>query len=124
MSGGLLAAPFPGAAQAFVFEWARTLELLAAEKPAWTVPAHGPVQRGATSLALLADMMNHLIAAARRSFANGHPAADAVARLETTHVAARLSGDDTVTRRAFRRFFLGPAVESVYRQLRERGGGG
>ena len=42
-----------------------------------------------------------------------HPAADAVARLEATDVAARLSGDDPATRRAFRRFFLGPAVESA-----------
>ena len=117
ITGDLLTQPFPAAAGAFVIDWIDTLKRLALLDAAVIVPGHGPLLRDEAYLNLVSILLESVVAQVRKAHERGLSVEAAVEAVDVDELRDRMAGGDEPGRRAFQRFFLRPAVESVYQQL-------
>ena len=117
-SGDLVVFPVPFGILSYYDEWRETLSKLDALPADALFPGHGPLMRDRTYLRQVQALLGALVDRVKAQIASG-------ATLEATKALVTLedwkktfAGDDPGKQRAFDAFFVQPAVERTWRQLK------
>jgi glyoxylase-like metal-dependent hydrolase (beta-lactamase superfamily II) len=117
-SGDLVVYPVPFGILSYYDEWRETLSKLDALPVDALFPGHGPVMRDRRYLRQVQSLIGALVDRVKAAIASG-------ATLEATKEQVTLAdwkqtfaGDDSVKQRAFDAYFVQPAVERTWRQLK------
>ena len=118
VAGDLLTHPFPAAAGAFVPDWVGTLARLRARGASVIIPGHGPIQRDDTYANQVQRLLEAVTRQATQAHAEGLTVDEALDGIDVAEFRVLMvDAGDAAAARAFERFFLRPAIESVYVSL-------
>ncbi|MCH8805930.1 MAG: MBL fold metallo-hydrolase [Planctomycetes bacterium] len=118
IAGDLITYPIP--AGAFVFERIETMRKLARIDQEVIVPGHGPVMRNNDYVLLITSLLEKVVSRVRQALDQELSLEETQKGIDVEGFRARLGSQDLVPTRAFERFFLRPAVEQAYKELKER----
>ncbi len=117
ITGDLVTHPVPAAAEAFPVAWIETLEALLALDFEVAVPGHGPPLYDRGYIELMAATLKSIVSQVRTARNQGLDLAAAAAAVQVEGLREQYADPGTTEDKAFARFFLQPAIESVYREL-------
>jgi len=117
-SGDLVVAPVPFGIGSYYAEWADTLGKLQQLDAATILIGHGPVQHDWTAAARVQRLLTDLVARVRRDVAAGATLEEVQKHVTLDDWKKELAGDDPLAQRAFDAYFVRPAVERAYRQVK------
>ena len=84
------------------------------------VPGHGPVMRDNDYVLLTTNLLESVVARVRQAVDQDMSLDETQTGMDVESFRARLGSRELVPTRAFERFFLRPAVEQAYKELKER----
>ena len=116
VAGDLITYPIP--AGSYVVERIETMKKLAALDARVIIPGHGPVMTDKKYLLLLTSLLETLVAQVRQALDRGLSADDTYKAINGEALRATLGDAQTVPALPFERFFLRPAVEQAYAELK------
>lgn len=118
ITGDLVVAPTPYAYGSFIGEWVSTLEKLRGLGASVLVPGHGPIQRNADYLDLLADLLASVRTQVAEAVRRGLTLDETRKAVNLDRFESRFAGDNLDRRRAFQIGFVAPAVQRAYEETK------
>lgn len=118
VTGDIVVAPTPYATAAYFTDWIAVLKKLSAMEVTAIVPGHGPVQRDKTYVAALTALLESLVAQVGEAVRQGLSLEETRKKVDLESFRRRFAGDDRRRNRAFRDYFLAPAIRTAWRQAR------
>lgn len=117
-AGDIVVHPFPFATQSYVSEWAAVLRAI--EAMPWTalVPGHGPVMRDRDYVRQLAELMESVMAQARRAWRPGMSEEELRKAIDLAPFRRRFAGDDGTIGANFDHMVGTLAVGRAWQELR------
>jgi cyclase len=119
-SGDLVVAPIPFAFNAYPASWIEVTDSLLALQPRILVPGHGPVMHNLQYVRSVRDWLARIQREASAAAARGDSLGAAQKTVTLDDVRRRVAGDEKWMNFLFRRFFVGPAVQSAFEQAGRR----
>jgi cyclase len=113
-TGDLVVAPIPFAFNSYPESWINVLDSLMALKPKVIVPGHGPVMRDLEYVRSVQSWLRRIQREASSAAARGDSVKTARERIALDDVRPKVTGDEKWMNFLWRRFFVGPAVQSVF----------
>lgn len=120
LTGDLLVHPIPYSFGSFLPEWIQTLEKLAKLDSSIIVPGHGPVQRDKEYMKLVTSLLESVVKQVDESVSRGLNLEETRKALNLDSFKSRFAGDDPELNHAFDNYFLLPATERVYQQIKSK----
>ncbi len=117
-TGDLVVAPTPFGMGSWYAEWAGTLDRLAAFDAQTLFLGHGAMQHDATYVHQLRDLLNALVRRVKAQVDSGATLEEVQRSVTLKDWEATFAGEDRLKRQAFQEFFVQPAVERTWHQLR------
>jgi cyclase len=117
-TGDLLVYPVPFGILSYYEEWPVTLDKLDALAVDVLFPGHGPVLRDRAYLRQVQGLLRALVDRVKAAVAAGATLEETRKQVTLADWKTTLAGDDPTKQRAFDNFFVQPAVERTWRQLR------
>jgi cyclase len=117
-SGDLVVYPVPFGILSYYDEWRDTLSKLDALPVDALFPGHGPLMRDRAYLRQVQALVGALVDRVKAAIASGATLEATKAQVTLEDWKKTFAGDDPVKQRAFDAFFVQPAVERTWRQLR------
>jgi cyclase len=117
-SGDLVVAPVPFGIGSYYAEWADTLGKLQQLDASTILIGHGAVQHDWSAAARVQRLLTDLVARVKTEIAAGATLEAVQAKVTLADWKKELAGDNPLAQRAFDAYFVQPAVERVFRQLR------
>jgi cyclase len=117
-SGDLVVYPVPFGILSYYNEWRDTLAKLDALPVDALFPGHGPLMRDRTYLRQVQSLVGALVDRVKAAIASGATLEATKAQVTLEDWKKTVAGDDPVKQRAFDAFFVQPAVERTWRQLK------
>ena len=117
-TGDLLVYPVPFGILSYYEEWPVTLDKLDALPVDVLFPGHGPVLRDRAYLRQVQGLLRALVDRVKAAVAAGATLEETRKQVTLADWKTTLAGDDPTKQRAFDNFFVQPAVERTWRQLR------
>jgi cyclase len=118
VTGDIVVAPTPYATAAYFADWIAVLKKLSALEVTAIVPGHGPVQRDKTYITSLTALLESLVAQVGEAVRQNLSLEEARKKVDLESFRKRFAGDDRRRNRAFRDYFLTPAIKTAWRQAR------
>lgn len=118
VTGDIVVAPTPYSFGSYHSEWIGVLDALRALKPARIVPGHGPVMDDDGYLLELAALLAATRAEVRKAIAAGRTLEQMQKEIALAEYQALFAGDDQDRARAFRAFYLAPAIGQAYKEAK------
>src|SRR6185436_1027280 len=117
-SGDLVVFPVPFGILSYYDEWRETLSKLDALPVDALFPGHGPLMRDRTYLRQVQALLGALVDRVKAQIASGATLEATKAQVTLEDWKKTFAGDDPSKQRAFDAFFVQPAVERTWRQLK------
>jgi cyclase len=117
-SGDLVVYPVPFGILSYYDEWRETLSKLDALPVDALFPGHGPLMRDRAYLRQVQALVTALVDRVKASIASGATLEATKAQVTLEDWKKTFAGDDPAKQRAFDAFFVQPAVERTWRQLK------
>jgi glyoxylase-like metal-dependent hydrolase (beta-lactamase superfamily II) len=117
-SGDLVVYPVPFGILSYYDEWRDTLSKLDALPVDAFFPGHGSLMRDRAYLRQVQALVGALVDRVKVAIANGATVEETKAQVTLEDWKKTFAGDDPVKQRAFDAFFVRPAVERTWRQLK------
>jgi glyoxylase-like metal-dependent hydrolase (beta-lactamase superfamily II) len=118
VTGDLVVSPVPFAFDSYIGEWIETLKKLRALDAEIIIPGHGAVQRNKEYLELETSLLQTTLKQVRDAAGRGLSLEETRKVIDLESFRLRLAGDDAGRSRAFRGFFVAPAVEQAYKEVK------
>ena len=118
ITGDIVVAPTPYATASYFTDWIGVLKDFSSMDVAAIVPGHGPVQRDKAYVTSLVELLSSLVSQVSAAVRDGLSLEDTRKRVDLERFRVRFAGDDRRRNRAFREYFLTPAVETAWKQAR------
>lgn len=116
VTGDVVVAPTPYAFGSRLSGWVAVLEAMRALAPARIVPGHGDVMEDDAYLARLAALLQATRSQVGKAVADGFTLEQVQQAITLPEYQAQFAGDDPARLRAFRAFYLGPAIPQAYKE--------
>jgi cyclase len=113
-TGDLVVAPVPFGFNSYPSDWIAVLDSVAALRPAFIVPGHGPVMRDLDYLHAVRRGLVDARDETRAAAARGDSAAVALRDVTLDRARRELAGEDEWLGRLFDRFFRAPVVQRLH----------
>jgi glyoxylase-like metal-dependent hydrolase (beta-lactamase superfamily II) len=117
-TGDILVAPVPFSFGSFLGDWLGTLGRIRALDVAVIVPGHGPVQRDWSYLDRVSRLIESTLTQVRAAVAAGKDLDSTRAAVNLSAFEKEFGAGSLLNERAFRGFFVTPAVERAFREAR------
>jgi len=117
-SGDLVVYPVPFGILSYYDEWRETLSKLDALPVDALFPGHGPLMRDRAYLRQVQALIGALVDRVKAAVATGATLEATKAQVTLEDWKKTFAGDDPVKQRAFDAFFVQPAVERTWRQVK------
>jgi cyclase len=114
VTGDTVVYPTPYGIGSYYTEWPVVLQKMIDMNAAAIVPGHGPVMKDASYLQTLIELLNSLTTQVKQAVAQGLTLEDTRKKVNLDPFRDRIAGNDPVRQRAFRDFFVQPAVDRAY----------
>jgi glyoxylase-like metal-dependent hydrolase (beta-lactamase superfamily II) len=126
-SGDLVVAPIPFGFNSHPASWVKVMDSLIALQPRVLIPGHGPVMRDLSYVRSVHNWLHRIDRETRAAVSRGDSLRAAQKAVALDDVRLSLTKDEKWLNLLFRRFFVGPAVQSVFEEAsdgatRSRGG--
>jgi cyclase len=118
ISGDVVVAPTPYATSSYLTDWIAVMQTLQALDAAVIVPGHGPVLRDKTYLRSLEELFRAVTEQVGAAVAQGLTLEQTRARVDLERFRQRFAGTDRRRNRAFRVFFVEPAIAAAWKHAR------
>jgi glyoxylase-like metal-dependent hydrolase (beta-lactamase superfamily II) len=118
VTGDLVVFPTPYATSAYFTEWIAALKTLGTMDATTIVPGHGPVQRDKTYMTLLTQLLESVVMQVASAVQEGLSLEETQKRIDLEGFRKQLAGEDRRRNRAFREYFLTPAIATAYKQAK------
>lgn len=117
-TGDLVVSPTPFGLGSYYVEWATTLDRLAAFDAQTLFLGHGAMQHDADYVHQLRDLLNDLVSRVKAGVDSGATLEEVKRTVTLADWEAKFAGEDRLKRQAFEEFFVQPAVERTWHQLK------
>lgn len=118
VTGDLVVAPTPFGINSFPPDWIDAMRRLLAIDAAVLVPGHGPVMRDARYVHQVIELLEFTVARAQDAVNRGLTLEETRAAVDFAEFRRRFAGDNPRNLYFFDTFWVAPAVERAWRQLR------
>lgn len=117
-SGDVVVSPTPYSFGSYHTEWIATLDAMRALRPLRIVPGHGAVMDDDSYLFKLAALLTATRTQVRKAIADGKTLEQMQRDIALPGYQALFAGDDEARGRAFRAFYLAPAIPQAYKEAK------
>lgn len=118
ITGDVVVSPTPYAYGSYLREWLEVLKKIKRLEAVTIIPGHGPVQEGWQYVDTLMSLLRSVLDQVGTAVNDGLTLEETRKRVNLDTYESRLAGTSKYRKRAFREYFLEPAVERAYLEVK------